>query len=163
MTVSNRIVIAFVAVICFTSCGKTGDEEIYILPNHYQGAVFILFNQKDGEPEKLLDGTRVYEIPSNGVLRTKFSPNKGWHKLNKYYYSNAGQRKEIPYEIDNNVPDSLAIRICCQSAGNAKINPESSNPVSVDYSLFIVASKSNIDSIAEEAQKINAASLLMKN
>lgn len=157
-----RTLVVLTIMCCIISCGETGDEEIYILPNNYQGPVFILFNQNDGQPQKHESNARLYEIPADGILRTSFSPNKGWHKPNRYYYTNNGERKEIPYEISGKSIDSLSVRICCQSSGNAKVNPQSPNVISVDYSLFIVGSLKNIDSIATESQRINAASLIKK-
>lgn len=87
------------SVFCFVSCINRAEPEIHILPEGFQGYVIIVFNDPNGREEKYEDGFRVYEIPPNGILRTKFESQDGWianGKL-KYYYNLNGKKEEINY------------------------------------------------------------------
>ncbi|MGB7070289.1 MAG: hypothetical protein WBD22_12410 [Pyrinomonadaceae bacterium] len=105
-----------------------GDDEIFILPEGYIGFVLILHDQKNGEPGKYESGKRVYEIPSNGILKTQFSLNTGWHSPGKYFYKQNGKLTEIPYLFDDRDIEarraiSSKIHICCPSNGVAGKDP----------------------------------------
>lgn len=84
---------------CLISCINTSSPEMHILPKGFQGYVIIIFNDPGGQDEKYENGYRVYEIPPNGILRTKFKSQDGWimnGKLKYYYYSN-GVKEEISF------------------------------------------------------------------
>jgi hypothetical protein len=75
------------------------EPETHLIPKGYKGYVIIIFDEKNGVPEKYENGSRVYEIPSDGVLRTQFKKQKGWiapGKVNYYYYDN-NERQKIEY------------------------------------------------------------------
>ena len=49
---------------------EMGEDEVYILPNEFEGAVIVLMNEPDGTTKKYnKKGDRVYEIPESGVLK----------------------------------------------------------------------------------------------
>lgn len=65
-----------------------GEDEVYILPNDFTGAVIVLYGQKDGDPKKYDDkGNRIYHIPENGTLKTQFDFQEDWRQV-KYIYKN---------------------------------------------------------------------------
>ena len=66
---------------------EKGENEIYVLPDNYQGGVIILSDNENGNIEKYNnENERIYEIPKNGILKTKFKPQNGkWIKV-KYKY-----------------------------------------------------------------------------
>lgn len=83
-----------------SSCLNTAESEIHLIPREYKGPVIIIFNEKNGVPEKYENGSRVYEIPTNGILRTRFRQQKrGYIAPDKvrYYYYNGRSRSEIIY------------------------------------------------------------------
>jgi hypothetical protein len=56
-----------------------GKGEVFVLPDNYTGAVIILFDESNGIFEKIdEDGNRIYEIPSSGILKTKFKFQEGF-------------------------------------------------------------------------------------
>ena len=78
----------------FHSCNKSEDT-ITLIPINYQGTVQIWFNEDYGE-KKLYEGNkRVYIIPSDGVLRTQFTPQFGWHYPEYYYITDDNKRIPI--------------------------------------------------------------------
>jgi hypothetical protein len=74
---------------------EKGESQIVIIPNNYEGGIIILCGDKDGVPEKYnAKNERIYEIPKNGILKTKFNFQDGKRYDIKYYYKNG---KEIRY------------------------------------------------------------------
>ncbi|SQD80704.1 conserved protein of unknown function [Moritella yayanosii] len=53
------------------ACDETPprDPEMYIIPDGYIGTFHIVYNVTNGQPKKMQDGFRVYEIPENGELK----------------------------------------------------------------------------------------------
>jgi uncharacterized protein DUF6843 len=81
------------------SC-KYGEKEIIVLPHNYVGYVVIIYNQKAGSEKNYFAGKRVYEIPGNGILKTRFSGNYGDIGLPEFYYDKITPIHKIPYTID---------------------------------------------------------------
>lgn len=71
------------------------EPEVHLLPHGYEGPVLIVFDQPDGEPATYRNQTRVYEIPSDGVLKSQFGPNDGWRKREYWYVSPDGEHSPI--------------------------------------------------------------------
>ena len=85
----------------FINCSKT-ENTLTLIPEGYTGTIRILFDQKDGNDKKYEGEKRVYEIPENGILKTKFSPQFGYHFPEYYYVSKDGKRTEIERISDLN-------------------------------------------------------------
>ncbi len=80
------------------SCSDV-EPESYILPDNFRGRVIILMNQKDGEVRQYKKGRRIYNIPENGILKTKFKTNTGSSAIDaiKFYLKDKyGKEIEIP-------------------------------------------------------------------
>jgi hypothetical protein len=142
---------------------EIGDDEMFILPEGYRGVVFILYDQKNGEPAKYEQGKRVYEIPPNGVLKTQFSLNTGWHRFGEYYYKENGKLVKIPYVIDGKDTESNRsiepdkVHVCCSSSGKAGKDP---NDAPIIFGQFYVGTKEDISNASEKREKINPADLV---
>ena len=87
-------IIIFLSFTLFINCKKSKNT-ITLIPENYKGTIKIWFNQKKGIEEKYENDKRVYEIPKNGILKTKFSPQFGYHFPEYYYISESGKRTEI--------------------------------------------------------------------
>ena len=61
-------------------CSKTGEDSIVLIPNNYEGFVFIMYEQKDYQELAYENGKRVYNIPHSGILKTSSLPNYGEQK-----------------------------------------------------------------------------------
>lgn len=91
----SKYILLFIVSLLLFGCVDDKDREIHLIPEDYRGIVYILYDQKDGAPEKYEKGHRVYEIPSTGVLKTQMSPNPGGFKRSdmKYFLINdSGKR-----------------------------------------------------------------------
>lgn len=89
----------FAILICISySCAQQKTEyTVRLIPEGYTGPVVIFFNQKNGESKEYEDGKRIYKIPRNGVLKTKFEPNYGIQNHQFFYVNEKGDRTEIPF------------------------------------------------------------------
>ncbi len=72
------LVILWGGVYIFWQRYNNSEDEIFVLPNDFQGAVIVLFDEKDGQQEKYDEKrNRIYTIPENGILKTKFKFQEG--------------------------------------------------------------------------------------
>ncbi len=88
--------------ITLVSCAQKAEDTIRLIPEGYEGAVIIIFNQEDGAPKEYEGDKRVYRIPESGVLRTQFEPNYGIQNHQFFYVDNNGERTEIPFVMTQN-------------------------------------------------------------
>ena len=74
---------------------RSAEDEVYILPNEFEGAVIVLMNEPDGKSIKYnKKGYRVYEIPESGVLKTQFKSEEGWRDI-KYIRKNGTELRYL--------------------------------------------------------------------
>lgn len=136
---------------------EIGDDEMFILPKDYKGVVVILYNQKNGQPVKYEQGKRVYEIPRDGILRTQFTFNSGWHRISRYFYEENGERLEISYILDGKGIMPEVVQVCCSSSGKSYRN---NNGEPVEFEKFYVGTKEKIDNAIEKSETIHPADLI---
>jgi hypothetical protein len=152
------VILAIGSVVFYLFKDEKGEDEIYLVPEGYQGAVFIVFNQHDGVNKKYEKGKRVYEIPSNGILKTKFELNKGWHQLPLCFYVNKQTRTPVKYyQFGEEVKGGDTIQACCSSAG---VYYKNSNNQAVDYDVFFIGTEAVIDSAYEARMKVDLSKYL---
>ncbi len=100
MRIITTIIVAFLFIYYLSGC-KVKGQEIFYIPHNYQGIIVVYFNCLDGKPVKYEDGCRIYEIDTNGILRTQFEDNEGHSIESKYYYVlDDKTRVKIPYNSD---------------------------------------------------------------
>lgn len=124
------------------------------MPLHFEGNVLVVFDDSTGKEEKYYGNKRVYEIPANGILRTKFkSPGSGRVSL-LFFYSDTSTNHMLPYLT---APDLANLEIKNTAPFCYKFEPgtrfRQSINKSVRFERFIIARKSNLDSIAQKQDK----------
>ncbi len=106
MIIKTGIAFLFLIVIgwlALTFFSKRSEKAIYLLPDGYIGPVIVVLNQSAGMPEKYEGKSRVYEIPSTGVLYSKFGVNVGVQDEGDerfYYRRQDGARTPLPYLLN---------------------------------------------------------------
>ena len=86
----------------FLYIGKLAESEKYLIPVGYTGRVFVFHSHNYGSETEYENDFRVYRITDEGVLKTKFSENKGMiplENLQFYYIDTIGNRHSIPFEF----------------------------------------------------------------
>ncbi len=66
-----------------------------LIPAGYVGDVYIIYDQPNGEEQEYDGASRVYRIPSTGILFTKFSKETETDDQQYYYLTSKGERKNI--------------------------------------------------------------------
>src|SRR5438874_5265338 len=135
----------FVFYISMLSCRDKADKEKYIIPMGYRGRVTVFFNQINGAPKSFENDFRIYKIPDNGILLTRFEDNPGILSVEnselKYIYLDFSSGKQENITLKPLTPDSDKVYIMNGSSG--RINGYS-------YYQFIVDTLKNISSYYEK-------------
>lgn len=93
--VLGSLLLLYVLWLALSYWGNKGENEVFIVPNDFEGAVIVLFNEADGKAVKYdSEGNRVYEVPKSGVLKTQFKFQEGWRDI-KYQKDNGKQIKYL--------------------------------------------------------------------
>ena len=105
---NDKYLAILLSLFFFASCTQT-ENTLTLIPEGYTGKIKIWFNQNNGTEEKYEGEKRVYEIEKNGILKTKFSSQSGYHFPEYYYVSQNGKRTEIQpiLNLDKNVLDTI--------------------------------------------------------
>ena len=95
----RNLILTLLSFCICVGCIENGENSIKLLPKGYTGPVLIVFNQPNGEPKEYEDGKRLYRIPKDGILKTKFEPDYGIHNHQFFYEDSLGHREIIPFVI----------------------------------------------------------------
>jgi hypothetical protein len=92
-TCSFKIQWLLVATCFFFTLGCINgiEEEVYFIPEGFIGAGRIIFSQETGVAAEYEGNSRIYRMPPNGILITRFKTNAGIIKnknIRRYYYTN---------------------------------------------------------------------------
>lgn len=142
------------------ACSSKGEDRIYILPSGYTGTVLILFNQSEGETEKYLNGSRVFNIPRSGILKTKFKAEYGRINIPKFYYKGISEESELHAIVDWKNFDNGIISASLPSIG--KVYKKLDGSEFVEYEFFFIGTKEQIENYSEEFNKADIVKLIEK-
>jgi hypothetical protein len=128
------------AVYIFASC-QNAELELYLIPKGFEGQVFIVFNQPQGQPKTYEKSRRVFD--TTGVLLTQFSPNYGFINWQYAYIDSIGQQTILRKFNDKNLTtDENEIGIFKRAE---ILHGNLGAPNSIETQEFIVASKKNVN------------------
>jgi hypothetical protein len=82
--VIGRALVATVGFVVAAACARQvgiqasqavplGDDrrlQLFVLPTDFQGPVMVIYDQPDGVRPKAVNGMIIYDVPSNGIVRT---------------------------------------------------------------------------------------------
>lgn len=77
------------------SCEHYCEPEVFLIPENYKGPIYIIYNQKNGTNKEYDNNKRIYRIPTNGILLTKFKDEYGTLNQEYYYISKDGKRTKL--------------------------------------------------------------------
>lgn len=86
------LVLGLIGIIA-SGCDDVAQPEIHLIPQGYSGEVFILHQVAAGEPMVREGWSRIYRIPTGGVLRSRTDANEGW-RMSRFFYLAADGRRE---------------------------------------------------------------------
>jgi len=135
--------------VCFISSCDIADNEKYFVPENFNGRVLILFNRADGTPKEYDGWTRVYRIPEDGVLKTQFAPNEGWHAIAKVFRTGRAEY-EVPVVLEPRNFDQDIPYACCWSLG---VYQGDANSKQFSFEQFYIGTREQISRASEEAER----------
>lgn len=148
-------------LLLISSCTQKGQDSIYILPKDYTGYVIIFFNQPNGASEQVYNNKRIYNIPKSGVLKTKFSPEYLQTHLPEFYYNEVNKKYQLPLVVDWKDYKKETINISMPSMGKTYKKIDGSE--AIEYEIFFVGTKDQVQKYSEEFNKIDIVELLNKH
>jgi hypothetical protein len=139
--------IALLNVLALGSCGQNPEPETFLIPQSFTGRVHIIFNRKDGAPFQYENGSRIYEIPNNGILLTQFKDQNGLIDHHYYYVDSTGQRTLLKIFDDEAFKDRTS-KVNREETGiffDGTTGQYGNLPNAVWWQEFVVSSYNNIN------------------
>ena len=131
------------------------EQEIVVVPSGYIDRVLIVYDQADGADPLYREGKRVHIIPSNGILKTKMSPNPGWIGTPEFYKDTILANRRFLYESD---PRKLPVDAVVAYGGSAGYTTVKNQEIR--FLEYYIGNKAQIDSAYEETQKLDFRKLI---
>lgn len=87
---------------------KKGMDEVYLLPDRFEGCVFVYYDVLGAPPTIVEENQIVYEVPEDGIIQTSspmdfgwaYKDNSGAYQTTIFYVDDAGNKiKELPMEF----------------------------------------------------------------
>lgn len=99
----------------FLGCKNSTYEKVeYVFPSNFIGVAVIIFDQSNGKEIEYDGKKRVYRIPSNGILKTKFKQSKITYDYTFVYLDSLGQKNNLnyfaPFDLEPNIDSN---RVFC--------------------------------------------------
>lgn len=138
-------VLYFLFFLLFQSCGRRGEDSIYLIPINYEGNLMIIFSQAKGVDTVYEKQARVYLFDTTGVLETKFPANYGIQQNHFYYIDSLGNRTVLKYILPSQLKGNDNYVIINKEAGNGF---DTFQKVQRHFELLTVAREKNVYSIA---------------
>lgn len=150
-----RIFIVILSLMLNLGCKNTEDA-IFVVPEGYTGYIIIIYNQENGAEMEYKEGKRVYEIPSTGILKTKFKANYGTSNFPLFYYGKV-DGNEIPYKTEINSVSANNVNAFGGSVGKA--NKDLAGTSVVEFSLHYIGNEEQIREAIREVERMDIGSL----
>lgn len=148
------IILSFILLGC-----DTGEQEIIIAPSNYTGYIIVVFNQEDGQPVKYEGKKRVYEIPSDGVLKTQFNINVGWSDYPEFYYEAVSPENRLPSNILSEIETLPTDTIFGFKGATGSIRKNNYDDEWVIFAKYYIGAQPDIKRAIEEAEKLDIVKL----
>jgi hypothetical protein len=95
--------IPFLLILLILASCQNPEPADFLIPKGYTGRVAVVFEQKQGEKPKYLNGRRIYDIPANGILLTQFKAEFGFIDYRYFLIDSNGRQTALPiYQYEHN-------------------------------------------------------------
>ena len=89
----HLIYLGFVGL--FLSSCMMGVNEVFLIPDGYEGPVIVRFNEVAGIPIEMENGKRIFKVPQSGILKSEENLQKGYRDIEYFYIDGSGNTTEI--------------------------------------------------------------------
>src|SRR4051812_14822930 len=95
--------IPFLLILLILAGCQNPEPADFLIPKGYTGRVAVVFEQKQGEKPKYLNGRRIYDIPANGILLTQFKAEFGFIDYRYFLIDSNGRQTALSiYQYEHN-------------------------------------------------------------
>jgi hypothetical protein len=94
-------------MVFFLSMFIGSTSEAYVIPEGYQGDIYVLFDVLDGAPAETGYHKLTYSIPNDGILRTRTSMPRNWTRTTYFFQRRDGSLARITNEWLTTIPETL--------------------------------------------------------
>lgn len=152
----KKLALNLLIVFALFGCNN-GEREIIIVPENFKGYVLVIFDQKNGTSKSYHEGSRIYKIPQNGVLKSQFLGNYGSVGIPEYYYKeiNANSKLSSYFEVKKIPPN----KIVGMMGPNGNANKDLAGKERIPFTLFYIGTKSEIKQYKKQADKLDIVKL----
>jgi hypothetical protein len=123
-------------------------RERFLIPEGYQGDIYVIHSVEDGEPEQRMFRQVTYHIPPDGILRTQGPLERGLTRSTYYYQHRDGTLERIRYtwlttvhRTPENLADDKDFGVFFPRTGNTW---SSDTRCSIVFEQFYVGTKANL-------------------
>lgn len=155
----TELILSLILSLMLFGC-NTGEQEIIVVPRDYTGYILVIFNQEDGEPVKYDGEKRVYEIPGDGILKTRFTSNGGWNDYPVFYYEAIASENKLPSSIFSELEVLPTDTIVGFKGATGSIRKNDFNDERVRFSKYYIGTKSDIERAKKEVEKLDLVKLV---
>lgn len=145
------IKLLFILMISF-GC-QSAEHEIIIVPEGYTGYIIIIYGNSSGENKEYSNGSRVYNIPQNGILVSQFPNNPGWSGFPKFYYDSIALENEIPFISD--FKDLHENEVTAFGGTTGGVNIDLKGNEIIRFKQYYIGNKSQILNSIDAAEKFD--------
>ena len=149
-----NIIMLLILFMILMGCQRA-DDTIFIAPEGYVGYIVIIYNQTAGADKEYRDGSRVYRIPSTGILLTQFPPNVGWSYLPKFYYNDISPENQIKFADRKNLPSGTVVA----TGGSVGEAYKDAGKEGIRYTKYYIGTKSQINEAYRQGEKLDIIEL----
>ncbi len=144
-------------MLLLTNCNLVGEQEVIVTPKNFKGYILVIYNQEHGSPVKYIGRKRLYEIPQNGILKTQFKINTGWHELTEFYSEKIAPENKLKSLITiDSIPTDTIVGFI---GPNGTVRKNSTSEYRIEFCEYFIGDKSDIEVAREQIQKLDIAEL----
>ncbi|RAV29703.1 DUF6843 domain-containing protein [Sinomicrobium soli] len=152
----NIPVLLLVLISVLTSCQR-GEPSIFVVPEDYKGYILVIYNQENGADKEYQDKSRVYRIPSSGVLLSKFTSNPGLSGFPKFYNGSIAPENQIRFTMDRELPSDTIIATGGIAGG---VNKDPDGNEVIRFIQYYVGTKEQIGEAHKEVENLDIIELV---
>lgn len=157
-----RIVfIISIVILLVSGCTERGENKIFLLPKDFAGYAIIFYDQKNGSERKYIMEKQLFEIPLSGTLKTQFKADYKRTDFPEFYFSEIKDNNKIPLSIDSNKDKESSEKIIATMPNIGKIYKNNKDATPIEYSIFYIGTKYEIEIASKEVANLNLHDLVM--
>ena len=150
-------ILSLITLFVLFSC-KSRDPSIVVVPENFTGYILIIHGQENGVKKEYKNKSRVYRIPENGVLLSKFEDNPGRSRFTKFFQGNISTGNEILFI--GNIEDMPKNKICAFGGSSGFRSRDKSGKDGIRFVQYFIGTENQIRESIKELDTIDIINLI---